>query len=83
MSQSFVNTNSFPLELELGLGARPVGEWSLPKINVRFPSVTELSKFLRCPGPEQGMGYRAMRMGAITVLRVRSVWVKPEEVAVD
>ena len=69
MSQSFVNTNSFPLEL--GLGASRVEGWAWPKFVFRFEPFKGYSRFLRAPGPDDGLGYRAIRVATIFALRVK------------
>ncbi len=76
MSQSFANTNSFPLEL--GLGNQSAGEWALPKVDIRLDNPFKgASRFLRYPGPQDGVGYRAARVGVLLAFRVSSVWIKP------
>ena len=71
MSQSFVNTDSFPLEFELGLGARRTEGWVWPKLTFRFQPFKDYSRFLRYPRPDDGLGYRAMRVVTIFALRAR------------
>ena len=71
MSQSFANTNSLPMELSLGNSW--IEGWALPKFNFNFNLFKFCSGYLRYPSPEQGMGYRAIRVAAIKVLQVRGV----------
>lgn len=71
MSQSFANTNSFPIEL--GLGSSQTDRWVWPKFTFHFDPFKGYSRFLRYPGPKQGLGYRMMRAGVIIVLRVRGL----------
>ena len=74
MSQSFANTNSFPMEL--GLESPQIAEWAWPKFNFRFEPFKGYSRFLRYPEPHQGLGYRTMRIGVIVALRVKGLWGK-------
>jgi len=69
LSQSFANTNSFPIEL--GLGSQQEREWIWPKITFQFNPFKGYSRFLRYPGPQDALGYRIMRASVIVVLRVR------------
>ena len=71
MSQSFVNTNSFPLEL--GLGAQPIEAWAWPKITITFEPLKGYSRFLRVPGPQDGVGYRIARVGVLAGFRVKGL----------
>ena len=73
MSQSFVNTNSFPMEL--GVGAPRIEGWAWPKFSFQFEPFKGYSRFLRYPGPEQGMGYRLMRLAVLAVLRVKGWFI--------
>ena len=69
MSQSFVNTNSFPLEL--GLESPRIDGWVWPKFNWKLEPFKGYSRFLRYPSAEDGLGYRVMRMGVIITLGVK------------
>ena len=75
MSQSFANINSFPIELVFGGQGR--AEWVWPNIPFRFEPFKGYSRFLRYPGLRDGLGYRAIRVSVIAVLRVKAMWVKP------
>ena len=75
MSQSFANTNSFPMEL--GLGSPRAEELVWPKLSFCFEPFKGYSRFLRYPGPDDGLGYRVMRVGVYVSLRVRGLWGKP------
>lgn len=79
MSQSFANINNFPLELDLGV--RRPESWELPKVAFSNPLKYSI-RFLRCPGPQDGLGYRAMRMGTLLALRLSfsHLWMKNQEV---
>ena len=79
MSQSFANTNSF--ELEFGLGSPR--EWIWPKFYFQLDLLKGLSRYLRYPSPEQGTGYRVLRIVAITVLQVRGYYQQLRKESLD
>ena len=62
MSQSYANTNSFPLDLGF---ESPQIEWAWTKFVFKFDLSKESIRFLRYPDPEQGLGYRIMRSAVI------------------
>ena len=59
--------------MELGLASPQVREWVWPKLTFQFEPFKGYSRFLRYPSPEQGLGYRFMRRGVITVLETRRI----------
>ena len=63
--------------MELGLESQQTEEWVWLKPTFRFEPFKGYSRFLRYPDPEQGLGYRVIRMGVIVALRVRGLWVRP------
>lgn len=65
MSQSYANTNSSPIGSGMGNQRK---EWVWPK---------GYSRFLRYPGSQDRVGYRVMRVGVISVLRVRGLFAGP------
>ena len=70
MSQSYVNTSSFPLDL----GSPRIEEWVWPKFTFQFEPFKGYSRFLRYPGPGQGPGYRMLRVAVIVVLRIKGFY---------
>lgn len=58
--------------MELGLADTQTEGWVWPKQPILSNPFKGFSRFLRYPGPENGLGYRAMRVGVITVLRVKT-----------
>jgi hypothetical protein len=55
--------------MEWGLDIPRTERWVWPKLEP-FKGYT---RFLRIPGPEQGLGYRVMRIVVIAALRVKAL----------
>ena len=68
LSSENINNLSFPLPMDLPrTQAEP---WVWPQITFRFGPAEGWTKFLRYPGPRDGVSYRVMRSCVIFVLRV-------------
>ena len=63
--------------MQLGLGSPRIEGWAWPKFDFQAEAFKDYTRFLRYPGPEQGLGYRVVRAGVITALRVRGLCGKP------
>lgn len=74
MSQSFVNTDSFPIAWDLQ--GPQIEKWVWPKLAFRVYWAQKCIHFLRCPESGQGVVYRIARVGVIFLFQVRLITLK-------
>ncbi len=74
MSQLFASINRF--QLEWGLGIRRIEGWAWPRFSFRLEPFRDCQRFLRYPEPQDGAGYRVLRVWVILALKLNHAWCK-------